>query len=118
MKQALKQYLKLQQRLQWQSQRYNLPFTVDTKLIEFSEAHKQVETDRYGNKQTYSYPSTLEVKIENKSNHFYSLRTKDCRWIREGCVLSGEGWTLPQVYRCMLKEMRRVAKQQQTKAGA
>lgn len=39
----------------------------------------------------YEYPETIEVKIENQSNSWYSYRVRDGRFIGEGCDLQGPG---------------------------
>lgn len=99
MKQALKDILKLRRRLNRRP--CGLESRVDVKIIEVSDAKTQDEGDG-----KYDYPETIEVKIENWSNYFFSVRTKDNRWIYEGRPLSGKGYTTAQIYRHMLEELR------------
>lgn len=99
MKQVLKQITKMRKRLN--RIKCGHESTVETHIVDINEAHTQME-----NGSEFSYPETVEVKIENWSNHFYSVRTSDGRWIREGTELSGKGLSLGQVYRRMLVEAR------------
>lgn len=57
--------------------------------------------------ETYHYPETIEIKIENWHNHWFSYRVSDGRWIREGVGLSSsKGFSSYTVYRRMLKEVK------------
>lgn len=55
---------------------------------------------------TFHYPETIEIKIENWSNHWFSIRMSDSRCIGEGGNLNGKGQTIGQVYRMMRRESR------------
>lgn len=72
---------------------------VDVVTTSFSPEFTQKES-----KGVFTYPECFEVKIENKQNHFYSVRTRDNRWIPEGMSLNGKGLSIGQVYKLMLKE--------------
>ncbi len=74
---------------------------VDVFICDAIDAFTQDEDGK-----TVQYPETIEVKIENWSNHFYSVRVSDGRWIPEGSNLDGRGLTSAQVYRRMLNEVR------------
>lgn len=100
MKHALKPILKMRQRLGWKP--CGLDSNVNVIVSSFNEAFTMREDDG----KDYSYPETIEVKIENWSNHWYSVRTSDGRWIREGQDLSGPGLSAGQVYRRMLNELK------------
>ena len=71
------------------------------KIVSLSRAYVSNEGDK-----TFRYPETVEIKFQNWSNHFYSLRTKDLRWIPEGAKLNGKGLSTFQVMRLMAKELK------------
>lgn len=76
------------------------------KITDYSEAYTSIETDRFGKKTTYNYPETIEVKFENWSNSFYSVRVSDLRWIREGTNLDGAGLSGFRVLSKQIKELK------------
>lgn len=86
---------------------------VCTHIIDLTEAMTQNEDG-----ELVSYPETIVVKIENWSNHYYSVRTSDGRWISEGSRLNSKGLTIGQVYRRMLSEIRDRKLSQSKKKGA
>lgn len=71
------------------------------KIIDFSPEETRVE-----NGKTFVYPATIEVKFENWSNSFYSVRVSDCRWIASGRDLSGPGQSGFEVLRDQLRELK------------
>lgn len=75
---------------------------IQVKVTGYSPAETKLESDG----KTYRYPETLEVKIENWHNHFYSFRTKDGRWIPEGRNLTGKGISTFRVIRSMMRELK------------
>lgn len=84
------------------------------KVIGYSEAYTSIETDRLGNKKTYKYPETIEIKFENWSNSFYSVRVSDLKWIREGQDLGGAG---SSGMRVLLKQIKELKAFKQHRAG-
>lgn len=84
MKQQLKLIFKMQRLLKHQAKRLGF-HDYDCKLIGLNEAFtSNPKIDCNPNGEPYHYPETLEVKFENWSNNFYSLRTSDSGWIRSG----------------------------------
>ncbi len=73
----------------------------DMRALDFNPARTQMEDGK-----KYRYPATLEFKVENFSNHFYSFRAKDGRWIAEGMDLNGKGLSTFRMMRRMLREMK------------
>ena len=67
----------------------------------YSSEHSSTEDG-----ETYHYPETIEIKIENRSNYFFSYRLKDGRFVREGSSLNGVGLSVVDVYRLMAKEQQ------------
>jgi hypothetical protein len=56
--------------------------------------------------QSFSYPSTIVLKIEGRSNWFVDVRVVDGVCILEGRDLNGPGLTLAALYRRVLIELR------------
>lgn len=95
------QVLALKRRLSRQSKRLDLSYVCELVIQDYSPEFTQDELGTL-----FTYPETLEIKIENWENCFYSFRVKDSRWIREGSRLDGVGLTTAQVYRRMLKMLK------------
>lgn len=91
---------RLNRRLDSYRRRLGLEYDVPVKITGVDTGGPRVEDSG-----TYVYPTTLEVKIEARSNRFYSVRVVDGVWVPEGRSLSGPGRSLFQVYRSVLREL-------------
>lgn len=91
----------LDRRLRRQSQRFGLAYEASAFIVEACIGGPRVE-----NGETFVYPSTLELKIEGRSNWFYSVRIVDGALIPEGRALSDPGRTLADVYRSVVRELK------------
>lgn len=107
----LNQFFRMKKRLEYQARCRGLDIAV--KVIDYNEAHTAIEKSG-----TYSYPETLEIKIENKENWFYSIRFLDGRMIQDGSKLSGKGYSVAEVYATQLRQLNKWAKQIRLSKGA
>ena len=73
--------------------------------VSHSPAFEQNEADEGQPPKMVSYPETLEVKFEADSNHFYSVRVSDFRFIREGALLDGAGKSDGEVCSIIRKDL-------------
>lgn len=106
----MKQVFKMKRMLKAKSRELGLGYVCLLEVVDYSKAFTQVEDG-----EEYLYPSTFEIKIESRSNHFYSLRVVDGAWIREGRNLLGPGRTAAQVYRMIVRELKEHANDIQLK---
>lgn len=97
----LAQVFKMKRMLKSKSRELGLGYVCELKLNDFTPAFIQVEGDK-----SFVYPAGFEITIENHSTSHWTLRTKDMRWIREGCLLDGKGLSTAQVYRRMANELQ------------
>lgn len=104
----LEQLFKMKRMLKSKSLALGLSYECVVEIIDYSKAFAQIEDG-----EEYLYPSTFEIKIESRSNHFYSLRVVDGAWIREGRNLLGPGRTAAQVYRMIVRELKEHANENQ-----
>jgi hypothetical protein len=72
--------------------------------IALIKAHTPAE-DRVEDGETYHYPEVIEVKFESWSNHWFSYRVRDGRWVPEGCNLNGEGLSTYRLMRRLIREL-------------
>lgn len=105
--QILNTLFKMKRMLKYHSRALGLGYECKLEIMAYTEAFEAKEDDG----KIYSYPETLEIRIENHSSHNYSLRVSDGAWIAEGKKLNGKGMTAPQVYKAMLKELKTHAAQ-------
>jgi len=109
----MEQVFKMKRMLKAKSRELGLGYVCLLEVVDYNKAHAQIEDG-----EEYLYPSTFEIKIESRSNHFYSLRVVDGAWIREGRNLSGPGRTAAQVYRMIVRELKAHAKENQSRKAA
>lgn len=74
---------------------------VETPRVRLSEIQNS-----YTDEDGFEYPESIEVKIENWSNSFYTFRIKDSRLIRENVQLDSTGISTFKLLKEMLREFK------------
>jgi hypothetical protein len=98
---VVRQVLKLNRRLDSKRREFGLEYQAQAIIQSVDFGGVRIEESG-----TYTYPTTLEVKIESHSNWFFSVRVVDGRWVSEGRNLDGPGRSIGQVYRLILRELK------------
>ncbi len=109
----MEQVFKMKRMLKSKSRELGLGYVCLLEVVDYSKAFAQIEDG-----EEYLYPSTFEIKIESRSNHFYSFRIVDGEWIREGRSLTAKGLTTAQVYRRIVRELKEHANEIQLRKAA